>query len=77
MAIIKSLEKDTNKNIQRLTSKTAVTAADFNADEEYFSIWSYKNGDVARERGCPQNMQFDKEVATILRDALNEFLSNA
>jgi len=76
MAIIQSLEKDSNKNIPRLTNKTAITATDFNVDEEYFSIWSYKNGDVARERGCPQNMQFDKEIVKILCDALNDFLTD-
>ena len=48
--------------------------ADYNMDDKYFSIWSYKKGDIYRTGNCSQNMQFDKEIARQLRDALNQFL---
>lgn len=48
--------------------------ADYNMDDQYFSIWSYRKGDLARSGDCPQNMQFDKKIARELRDALNQFL---
>jgi hypothetical protein len=70
MAEIKSLIEVKNKNIP-LESETA---ADYCFDGEHFSIWSYKNGDINRNGSCPQNMQFDKEKAKTLRDALNRFL---
>lgn len=69
MAKIVSLQR-TSKGIKVTTS----SAADFNMDNQYFSIWSYKNGDLNRSGNCPQNMQFDKTVARQLRDALNQFL---
>ena len=70
MAIIKSLIHDSSKKVPRQTE----TAADYNSDGEYFSIWSYRNGDIRRNGNCPQNMQFDKEMAITLRDALNRFI---
>ena len=69
MAKIVSLQR-TSKNIKVTTS----CAADFDMDDQYFSIWSYKQGDLNRSGDCPQNMQFDKAVARQLRDALNQFL---
>lgn len=47
--------------------------ADYNMDGQFFSIWSYKNGDLSRTEGVKQSMQFDKEMAQKLRDALNQF----
>ena len=70
MAIIRSLINDTSKSIR----SRGETAADYNFDDEYFSVWSYKNGDMKREGDCPQNIQFDKEMAKALRDGLNAFL---
>lgn len=69
MAKILSLQR-TSKDIIVTTS----SVADFNMDNQHFSIWSYKNGDLTRSGTCPQNMQFDKAVARQLRDALNQFL---
>ena len=69
MAKIVSLMR-TSKNIQ----SSSEIVADYGMDDTYFSIWSYKKGDMLRSGTCPQNMQFDKEIARQLRDALNEFL---
>ena len=69
MAKILSLQS-TRKDIKVTTS----SVADFNMDNQYFSIWLYKNGDLNRAGSCPQNMQFDKTIARQLRDALNQFL---
>ena len=70
MAKIVSLLR-TSKNIQ----PNSDIAADYGMDDTYFSIWSYKKGDLSRSGNCSQNMQFDKEIARQLRDALNEFLA--
>jgi len=52
----------------------ASSVADFDMDDQFFSIWSYRQGDLDRTKGGSQNMQFDKEMARKLRDALNQFL---
>ena len=70
MAKIISLIR-TSKNIK----PNADIVADYGMDDTYFSIWSYKKGDLSRSGNCSQNMQFDKEIARQLRDALNEFLA--
>lgn len=69
MARIISLER-THKSIQANSS----IVADYNMDNRFFSIWSYRQGDLDRTKGGSQNMQFDKEMARKLRDALNQFL---
>lgn len=69
MARVKSLDR-IHKEIQA----NSLTVADYNMDEQYFSIWSYKQGDLNRIEGAKQNLQFDKEMARKLRDALNDFL---
>lgn len=69
MAKIVSLLR-TSKDINPNSS----IVADYNMDDQYFSIWSYKNGDLSRSGNCSQNMQFDKTTARQLRDALNKFL---
>ena len=69
LAIIKILEP-VNKDISTSTS----VVAEYDMNENFFSIWSYKEGDVCKTEGVKQNMQFDKEIARQLRDALNVFL---
>jgi len=69
MAIIRKLRK-TTKNIPTRSE----TVAEYNSDELYFSIWSYKDGDLSGEGTCKQNMQFDKEIAKNLYNALKSFL---
>lgn len=69
MAKIISLVR-TSKDI----NPNADIVADYNMDDKYFSIWSYKKGDISRSGTCSQNMQFDKDIARQLRDALNQFL---
>lgn len=69
MAKIISLVR-TSKDI----TPNASIVADYNMDDKYFSIWSYKKGDISRSGTCSQNMQFDKDIARQLRDALNQFL---
>lgn len=70
MAVIKSLIKDSSRNIPI----RGETVADYSFYGDYFSIWSYKDGDMNRKGACSQNMQFNKEVAKVLRDALDLFL---
>ena len=69
MARITSLDR-IHKDIRVTTS----IVADYDMDDQFFSIWSYKQGDLDRTEGVKQNMQFDKEIARKLRDALNQFL---
>ena len=70
MAIIKLLKKDSSKAYPM----RGETSADYNFYGEYFSVWSYKDGDLSQSGVCTQNMQFNKEIAKQLRDALNDFL---
>ena len=70
MAHIISLER-THKDIRVNTS----IVADYDMDDRYFSLWSYRKGDFGRTKGGSQNMQFDKEMACKLRDALDHFLN--
>jgi hypothetical protein len=69
MAIIKEIIK-TSKNI---TSRSEIVA-EYSADEQYFSIWTHKAGDLTGEGTRKQNMQFDKRVANDLYEALKSFL---
>ena len=69
MARIISLER-AHKDIRVNSS----SVADYDMDDRYFSIWSYRQGDMDRAKNGSQNMQFDKEMARKLRDALNQFL---
>ena len=70
MAIVKSIEKVSGKKIP----KNRETTIDYNADNYFFSIWSYRDGDIGHIYGSKQNMQFNKEMAKKLRNALNAFL---
>ena len=70
MAVIRELLHTPGKAIPTQTE----TVADYNMDDQYFSLWSYKNGDIQRAGNCHQNMQFNKEHARELRDLLNKFL---
>ena len=69
MAIIRNLRK-TTKGIPNRSE----TIAEYNSDENFFSIWSYKDGDLSGEGTCKQNMQFDKQIAKDLYNALKSFL---
>ena len=69
MAIIREIRK-TSKSIPTRSE----TIAEYNSDEHFFSIWSYKDGDLSGEGTCKQNMQFDKQVANDLFTALKSFL---
>lgn len=71
MARIISLER-TKKDIRASTS----IVADYDMDDRFFSIWSYRQGDLDRNKSGSQNMQFDKAMARKLRDALNHFLND-
>lgn len=71
MARIISLDR-TCKDIRVNT----LIVADYDMDDQFFSIWSYRQGDLDRVKGGSQNMQFDKEMVRKLRDALNLFLKD-
>lgn len=69
MARIISLDR-----IHKDSRVKSLIVADYDMDDQLFTIWSYKQGDLDRTEGVKQNMQFDKEMARKLRDALNQFL---
>ena len=71
MAIIRSLQYVTDKKIPTQSE----TAADYTMDDEYFSIWSYTNGDFNRNGECHQNMQFNRQQAKELMTALDKFIN--
>ena len=70
MARVISLDR-THKDIR----PNSDIVADYNMDGRFFSIWSFKQGDLDRTEGSKQNLQFDKQMAQKLRDALNQFLN--
>ena len=72
MAIITSLIRDTTKEFKK--AKTTEANAIHNAGTEFFSIWSSGSNNRQCIGHYSQNMQFNKETAKILRDALNDFL---
>lgn len=71
MAIIDDIRKK-DKDIRANTH----TVMDYNFDENYYSIWTYKSGDVDGEYGTKQSLQFDKKIAKKLIRTLQDFVNN-
>lgn len=70
MAVVKKLYFEKGKSIP----KQSEIVAEYNMDNEYFSIWSYKKGDFQRAESSKQNIQFDSKIAEELYEALGQFL---
>lgn len=70
MAVVKKLHFESGKDIPVRSE----IVAEFNMNSEYFSIWSYKAGDLDRTESSKQNIQFDKQIAEELYSALGRFL---
>ena len=70
MAQIITLERNPRKN----TKKQTRIVADYDMDNEYFRLWTYKKNDNTGIEGAKQTILLDKEIARKLRDELNVFL---
>ena len=68
MAIIDVIRK-TDKKI----TANSHTVMDYNYNDEFFSMWSYKSGDLYGDYGTKQSLQFNKEIALELKNALEKF----
>ena len=71
MAII----DDIRKRDKKINASTH-TVMDYNFDDRYYSIWTYKSADTDGEHGPKQSLQFDKHNALKLIKTLEEFLNN-
>lgn len=49
---------------------------DYNFDDSYYSVWTYKSGDTEGEYGTKQSLQFDKQIAKELIKTLEEFVNS-
>lgn len=49
---------------------------DYKFNDEFYSIWTYKSGDIKGEYGTKQNLQFDNQMAIRLVETLEEFINN-
>jgi hypothetical protein len=70
MAIIKSLEI---RESGRRRSRTEI-CAEYSSTKNLFSLCSFRESDINGIGNASQNMQFTKEIAEILYDALGKFL---
>ncbi len=73
VAIIKETHYEKGKSISSKSSSQV--AMEYNWDDEFFGIWAYRNGDLNREHGPKQKLQFNKQVAKEIYNALGKFLS--
>lgn len=66
-------------DIRRCGRKIAAkerTVAEVNMDGRYFSMWVYEAGAERGMRLSPLNIQLDRKNAVILKELLEEYLSN-
>lgn len=71
MAIIKKIRK-----VSKKISPTSYTVMDYNYNDLYYSIWTYKSGDLDGREGTKQTLQFDKTLAIELVKSLEEFINS-
>jgi hypothetical protein len=70
MAQIITLKRNPHKNTKRQTR----IVADYDMDNEFFRLWTYKKNDDTGIEGAKQIIVLDKEIAQKLRDELSVFL---
>lgn len=72
MAILGKLVKEKNEHIN---FRSGSVLGDVIIEKEYMQLRTYAKGDLERENGSKQNIQFTREMALEFREYLNEFLS--
>ncbi len=58
----------------RMIRVSGKTVMDINSNEKYFSMWVHTAGQETGLGTCPLNVQLDVEMATRLRNLLNDFI---
>ena len=71
MAVLGKIIKVNN---ERINLRSGDVVGDVIIEKDYLQLRTYAMGDLDRERGSKQNIQFTKEKAHEFRDLLNEFL---
>ncbi|MBZ9786429.1 hypothetical protein LB456_03075 [Psychroflexus sp. CAK57W] len=71
MAVLGRIIKDTESSIN---VRQGDVVCDVVIEPLWMQLRTYAAGDVNRERGSKQNIQFDKQKAKELRDLLDEFI---
>lgn len=72
MAVIKEVYHENGKTIS--SRQSSQVAMEYNWDDEFFGIWTYRNGDLHREHGPKQQLQLNKQIAEEIYNALGKFL---
>jgi len=72
MAVLGKIIKVNN---ERVNLRSGDVVGDVIIERDYLQLRTYAMGDLNRERGSKQNIQFTKEKAREFRDLLNEFLN--
>ena len=70
-AVVRDIKRN---NIKKIAAKSN-TVLDYGMNSHYFAVWTYRESDQLREIAPSQNIQLDKKMATIMRDALDEFIN--
>lgn len=72
MAVLGKIIKVNN---ERINLRSGDVVGDVIIEKDYLQLRTYAMGDLDRERGSKQNIQFTKEKAREFRDLLNQFLN--
>ncbi|MET6989136.1 hypothetical protein [Sediminicola arcticus] len=72
MAVLGRIIKVNNEHINL---RSGDVVGDVTIEGDYLQLRTYAMGDLERERGSKQNIQFTKEKAREFRDLLNKFLN--
>ena len=72
MAVLGKIIKVNN---ERVNLRSGDVVGDVIIERDYLQLRTYAMGDLDRERGSKQNIQFTKEKAREFRDLLNAFIN--
>ena len=74
MALIGNLIKENNCKIN---IRPTEVLGDIIVDGDYLQLRTYAAGDLTREKGSKQNIQFTREKAIEFRNILNNFIEQS
>ncbi|MCK0190454.1 hypothetical protein [Arenibacter sp. F20364] len=71
MAVLGKLIREKNEHIN---FRSGDVVGDVIIERDYLQLRTYAKGDLDRENGSKQNIQFDKKMAREFRTFLDEFI---
>ena len=71
MAIITDIKK-----VDKKIKPNSHTVMDYNFNNDYYSMWTFKSNDPNGLEGSKQTLQFDLKQAKILLKTLEEFINS-